>query len=253
MTFTRLTRVGRLVAASAAANLTACTLELGGHAPAIVTAGADLDLAAARLAAAKFGSAGQSCAAPSRLIVAREVHDEFVDRLVAHAPRLDRDPGPGAAMGPLNNEARRGAVHALVVDAVDRGAEAQIGGVRPDGPGFYYPATVLTGVVPPARVMIDEPFGPVAPVYAFDDENEAVAVANGTAYVLSACVFGRTGPATAIAGRLDAGSVSVNSAPGAAPDAPLGGRRASGYGYEGGDEGLLAFARLKICQHDPRA
>jgi succinate-semialdehyde dehydrogenase/glutarate-semialdehyde dehydrogenase len=253
VTFTGSTRVGRLVAASAAANLTACTLELGGHAPAIVTAGADLDLAAARLAAAKFGSAGQSCAAPSRLIVAREVHDEFVDRLVAHAPRLDRDPGPGAAMGPLNNEARRGAVHALVVDAVDRGAEARIGGVRPDGPGFYYPATVLTGVVPPARVMIDEPFGPVAPVYAFDDENEAVAVANGTAYALSACVFGRTGPATAIAGRLDAGSVSVNSAPGAAPDAPLGGRRASGYGYEGGDEGLLAFARLKICQHDPRA
>jgi acyl-CoA reductase-like NAD-dependent aldehyde dehydrogenase len=101
--------------------------------------------------------------APSRLIVAREVHDEFVDR---GRPRAEVGPRSrtGRGDGPLNNEARRGAaVHALVVDALDRGAEARIGGARPDGPGFYYPATVLTGVVPPARVMIDEPFGPVAP------------------------------------------------------------------------------------------
>jgi succinate-semialdehyde dehydrogenase / glutarate-semialdehyde dehydrogenase len=252
VTFTGSTRVGRLVAAEAAVVPTACTLELGGHAPAVVTAGADLDLAAARLAAAKFGSAGQSCGAPSRFIVARQVHDAFVDRLVASAPPLDREPGTAAAMGPLNNAARRAAVHELVVDAVARGAEVRIGGTVPNGPGCYYPATVLTGVHPRSRVMTEEPFGPVAPVCAYDDDEHAIELANATDYALSAYVFGDTDHAMALGRRLNAGSVSVNSAPGAAPDAPLGGRQASGYGYGGGEQGLLAFTRLKISQYDPK-
>jgi succinate-semialdehyde dehydrogenase/glutarate-semialdehyde dehydrogenase len=253
VSFTGSTRVGRLVAAAAAANLTACTLELGGHAPAVVTADADLDLAAARLAAAKFGSAGQSCAAPSRFIVARAVHDAFVDRLIACAPRLEREPGTGAAMGPLNNAARRSAVQDLVADAVVHGADVRLGGQLPDGPGFYYPATVLTAVGPRARIMAEEPFGPPAPVCAYDDEAHAVDLANATDYALSAYVFGRTDQAAALGRRLNAGSVSINAAPGAAPDAPLGGRLASGYGYEGGDQGMLAFTRSKICQLDPGA
>lgn len=258
ITFTGSTRVGRLVAAAAAGGPTPCTLELGGHAPAIVTADADLDLAAARLSAAKFGSAGQSCAAPSRLLVARSVYEPFVQRLVASAPVMDCEPGAllidtPPAMGPLNNGQRRTAVHALVVDAIERGARVRLGGSIPDAPGFFYPATVLTDVPLDARILAEEPFGPVAPVLAYDDEEQAVMVANSTDYALCAYVFGSTRRAIAIGDRLNAGSVSINSAPGAAPDAPLGGRNASGYGYEGGDQGLLAFARLKICQHDPRA
>lgn len=246
VTFTGSSRVGRLVAAAAAANLTPCTLELGGHAPAIVMADADLDLAATRLAAAKFGSAGQSCGAPSRFLVARRVYQPFVRRLVAAAPGLDNE--PGGRMGPLQNEQRRTAVHSLVVDAVSRGARLELGGVPSAPPGWYYPATVLTDVPEDARIMSEEPFGPVAPVLPYEDEEQAVALANGTTYALSGYVFGGTRRASSIADRLNAGSVCVNSAPGAAPDAPLGGRDASGYGYEGGVEGLLAFTRLKIRQ-----
>ncbi|XRQ09027.1 aldehyde dehydrogenase family protein [Actinomadura welshii] len=252
ITFTGSSRVGRLVAAAAAENLTPCTLELGGHAPAIVTADADLDLAAARLAAAKFGSAGQSCGAPSRFLVARDVCEPFVRRLAGAAPALDDEPrGAGRAearMGPLQNAERRAAVHALVVDAVERGARLRLGGRLPGTPGCYYPATVLTDVPEDARIMSEEPFGPVAPVLGYDDEEHAVALANATAYALSAYVFGATGRAASIAARLNAGSVSVNSAPGAAPDVPLGGRDASGYGYEGGIDGMRAFTRLKIRQ-----
>jgi succinate-semialdehyde dehydrogenase / glutarate-semialdehyde dehydrogenase len=253
VTFTGSSRVGRLVATAAAANLTRCTLELGGHAPAIVMADADLDLASARLTAAKFGSAGQSCSAPSRFLVARSICEPFVRRLVAAAPVLDNEPAgtnrPAARMGPLQNGERQAAVHALVVDAVAGGARLRLGGVLPTTPGYYYPATVLTDVPEDARIMAQEPFGPVAPVLPYDDEEQAVALANSTTYALCAYVFGVTRHATSIAGRLNAGSVSINSAPGAAPDAPLGGRDASGYGYEGGTEGLLAFTSLKLRQH----
>ncbi|MCF3121558.1 aldehyde dehydrogenase family protein [Streptomyces arenae] len=249
VTFTGSTRVGRLVAASAAATLTPCVLELGGHAPAVVTADADLDAAVAALAPAKFGSTGQSCGAPSRFLVDRRVHDAFVDKLVAHAPlRDDQRTASGApgTMGPLNNARQRERIHALVRDAVRGGARVRLGGTVPDGPGHYYPATVLTDVPPDARVLAEEPFGPIAPVLAYDDEDTAVALANSTEYALSAYVFGDPRRTERLCRALDAGSVSLNCAAGAAPDAPLGGRAASGYGYEGGDQGLLAFGRLKI-------
>ncbi|MFL6136521.1 MAG: aldehyde dehydrogenase family protein [Frankiaceae bacterium] len=251
VTFTGSTRVGRIVAALAAEALTPCTLELGGHAPAIVLADADLDVAVTRLAAAKFGSAGQSCGAPSRFLVERPVHDGLVARLIAAAPALEpaaRGATGEWVMGPLNNERRRVEVHALVTDAVERGARLRCGGEVPAGSGWYYPATVLTEVPLDARVLVEEPFGPVAPVLAFDEIDDAVRVANSTDYALAAYVFGGADRAAAIAARLDAGSVSINAAPGAAPDAPLGGRRASGYGYEGGEQGLLALGRLKIIQ-----
>jgi succinate-semialdehyde dehydrogenase/glutarate-semialdehyde dehydrogenase len=247
VSFTGSTAVGRRVAAAAAAGPTPCTLELGGHAPAIVTADADLDRAVPALVAAKFGSTGQSCGAPSRLLVARSLHDAFVERFVAALPALESEADTGRpAMGPLHAHRRRAAVHDLVVDAVARGAVLRAGGVLPPGDGFAYPATVLTEVPPGARVMGEEPFGPIAPVVAFDDEDEAVALANGTDLALSAYVFGADERAVALAGRIDAGSVMVNAVAGAAPDAPLGGRRHSGYGYEGGAEGLLAFCRLKV-------
>lgn len=253
ISFTGSSRVGRLVAAAAAGSLASCVLELGGHAPAIVTADADLDLAATRLAMAKFGSSGQSCGAPSRLLVAGGIYEPFVERFVKSAPALDSDRSCGPVMGPLNNGVRRATVHDLVLDAVDRGACLRLGGFLPDTPGFYYPATVLTDVPLEARILRDEPFGPVAPVLPYNDDEDAIAIANSSDYALSAYVFGSTRRALAIGHRLNAGSVSVNSASGAAPDAPLGGRGASGYGYEGGEQGMLAFTRLKICQHSTQA
>ncbi|MHC5704449.1 aldehyde dehydrogenase family protein [Streptomyces tirandamycinicus] len=251
VTFTGSTRVGRAVAAVTAVRLTPCVLELGGHAPAVVTADADLDAAVAALAPAKFGSTGQSCAAPSRFLVDRRVHDAFVGKLIEHAPLCDNLRTPSGAlgtMGPLNNARQRERVHSLVLDAVRCGALVRLGGLVPDGPGHYYPATVVTDLPPDARVLREEPFGPIAPVLAYDDEETAVALANSTDYALSAYVFGDPLRSEYLCRSLNAGSVSLNCATGAAPDAPLGGRAASGYGYEGGGQGLLAFGRLKILQ-----
>ncbi|MEV6766734.1 aldehyde dehydrogenase family protein [Streptomyces sp. NPDC051105] len=251
VSFTGSTRVGRLVAAAAAGTLTPCVLELGGHAPAIVTADADLDLAASALAAAKFGSAGQSCGAPSRFIVDRAIHDAFVERFMEQAPLCDyeRDgAGRPGTMGPLNNPRRQAEVHALVTDATDRGARLRLGGRVPQTPGFYYPATVLTELHTRSRVLREEPFGPVAPVIPYDGDHEAIALANDCDYALSAYVFGDPNHADRLSRALNAGSVSVNLASGAAPDAPLGGRGISGYGYEGGEPGMLAFGRLKAVQ-----
>ncbi|WP_432990601.1 aldehyde dehydrogenase family protein [Dactylosporangium sp. CA-233914] len=170
------------------------------------------------------------------------------------------DEGVHEARHPLHRDAR-----GVLVDQEERrrfllaggGQQDQevrvvrLGGAEPDGPGYYYPATVLTAVDPLARIMTEEPFGPIAPICAYDDDAHAVDLANATECGLAAYVFGETRQATALGRRLNAGSVSINSAPGAAPDAPLGGRLASGYGYEGGDQGLLAFTRSKICQQDP--
>ncbi|MFF4016055.1 aldehyde dehydrogenase family protein [Streptomyces sp. NPDC001843] len=246
VTFTGSTRVGRMVAAAAAERLTPCVLELGGHAPVIVTADADLDGAADALCAAKFGSGGQSCGAPSRFLVHERVVEAFVRKLAERAPAPDDE--PGGTMGPLNNARRRDEVHALVEDAVHRGGRVVIGGRMPRSPGFHYPATVIVDVPPDARILHEEPFGPVAPVVRYGDDAEAVALANSTAYGLSAYVYGETAHARDLARRLDAGNVGINCSPGAAPDAPLGGRGASGYGYEGGVQGLLAFGALKVVQ-----
>ncbi|WP_329461180.1 aldehyde dehydrogenase family protein [Streptomyces sp. NBC_01431] len=155
-------------------------------------------------------------------------------------------------MGPLNNARRVEAVHGLVLDAVRRGARLRLGGAPSDRSGRYYPATVITDVPVDARVLLEEPFGPIAPVVAYDGEDSAIALANSTDYALSAYVFGDPGRTDRLCRSLNAGSVSLNCTAGAAPDAPLGGRGASGYGYEGGSQGLLAFGRLKIIQR-PRA
>lgn len=253
VSFTGSTRTGRLVAAGAAETLAACVLELGGHAPAIVAADADLDAAVAGLTASKFGTAGQSCAAPSRFLVDGRVLEEFTGRLVAAVPRLDCEhdaAGRAGTMGPLHTPGHRDRVHELVADAVARGARARTGGSLPPGPGFYYPATVLTDVPADARVLAEEPFGPVAPVVGFTGEENALALANSTAYGLGAFLFGEQERMLRLASRVNAGRVSVNCATGADAESPLSGRGDSGHGYEGGDQGLLAFGRLKAV-HRP--
>jgi succinate-semialdehyde dehydrogenase/glutarate-semialdehyde dehydrogenase len=196
------------------------------------------------LVAAKTASTGQSCGSPSRVLVHRSRHDEVVDRFVAAAADV--------VMGPLNNAARRAAVHQLVVDARDLGATVRCGGELPTTPGFHYPVTVLADVPPTARVLAEEPFGPVLAVLSYVDEADAVRIANDNDFALSAYVFGEPAHAERIAEQVNAGSVTVNGVPTAFPDAPLGGRQASGYGYEGGAAGLLAFGRFKILQTQGR-
>ncbi|GAA2736211.1 aldehyde dehydrogenase family protein [Actinocorallia aurantiaca] len=247
VSFTGSTRTGRLVAAAAAETLAQCVLELGGHAPAIVTADADLDAAVSALVPMKFGSAGQSCAAPSRFLVAESAASAFLARLLAALPALECDPsGTHATLGPLHTESRRAEVHALVQDAVTRGAVLRSGGRVPDHPGYYYPPTVLTDVPATARILAEEPFGPLIPLQTFTTESEAVALAGSTPYALGAFLFGPEPRMRALAPRLNAGRVSINSASGADPASPLSGRSESGYGYEGGREGLQAFTRLKV-------
>ena len=255
VSFTGSTRTGRLVAAGAAGTLAECVLELGGHAPAIVAADADLAVAVPALVRSKFGSAGQSCAAPSRFLVQHSRLAEFVERFAAAAPALEGEQdaaGEPGTLGPLHTAARQTEVHELVTDAVDRGARVVTGGRLPDRPGYYYPATVLADVPADARVLAEEPFGPLAPVVGYADEDEAVRLANGTPYGLGAFVFGEPARMRLLAGRLNAGRVSINCATGADPQSPLGGRGDSGYGYEGGVQGLLAFSRLKVV-HEPVA
>lgn len=246
ITFTGSHRTGALVAAGAAGHLAECVLELGGHAAAILLDDADLSAAVPALVRSKFSFAGQSCAAPSRFLVHESIQAEFVERFSAAVPGLDHQPGGG--MGPLHTGARRDEVHALVLDALANGATAVTGGRLPTGPGWYYPATVLTGLSAGARVLHEEPFGPIAPVLGFTDEDQAVAMANATPFGLGAFVFGGHERATTLAERLNAGRVSVNCATGADPMSPLAGRGLSGYGYEGGREGLAAFGRLKVVQ-----
>ncbi len=160
ITFTGSTRTGRLIAASAASTLACCVLELGGHAPAIITADADLETAVPALVRAKFASAGQSCAAPSRFLVHASLLDSFLREFAAAVPRMDYerdDAGHPGTLGPLHTEGRRAEVHALVGDAVDKGARALTGGYVPERPGYYYPATLLANVPPDAGVLREEP------------------------------------------------------------------------------------------------
>ncbi|MEO5877320.1 MAG: aldehyde dehydrogenase family protein [Streptosporangiaceae bacterium] len=239
ISFTGSTRTGRLVAAEAAVTLAQCVLELGGHAPAIITEHADLELAVAALVPMKFNTAGQSCSAPSRFLVHESIHDAFVTCLKAAVPRLDC---AGGTMGPLHTPDRQKAVHQLVQDALTRGATVVTGGEPPDVPGYYFPATILTDVPPDAAVLTEEPFGPLAPVISYRTEAEAIALANATPYALGAFVYGSPG----LAAHLNAGRVSVNCASGADPESPLGGRADSGHGYEGGTQGMHAYTRLKV-------
>jgi succinate-semialdehyde dehydrogenase/glutarate-semialdehyde dehydrogenase len=253
ISFTGSTRTGRLVAAGAAGTLAQCVLELGGSAPVIVAADADLAAAVPALVRSKFGSAGQSCAAPSRFLVQHDRVAEFVERFAAAVPALEGEQdaaGRPGTLGPLHTASRQAEVHELVTDAVGRGARLVTGGRPADRPGYYYPATVLADVPADARVLAEEPFGPLVPVLGYADEDEAVRLANSTPYGLGAFVFGEPARMRELAGRLEAGRVSINCATGADPQSPLGGRADSGYGYEGGVQGLLAFTRLKVV-HEP--
>ncbi|MES0220028.1 NAD-dependent succinate-semialdehyde dehydrogenase [Mesorhizobium sp. C280B] len=249
LTFTGSTEVGKQLAKLAANNLQRCILELGGHSPVVVCEDADLAKVIPAITEYKFECAGQSCNAPSRILVARNLYEEFLSRMTEAARKIKIGPpdDPATEMGPMANARRTEAMQRLIEDAVDRGARIETGGTRLDQPGFYWPPTILTGVPKDAKVLHDEPFGPILTVAPFDTIEEAIEVANATEYGLAAYFFtGATDAKRALIGGLAAGAISVNYLKGVSADAPYGGVKQSGYGYEGGEQGLRSFQSLKL-------
>jgi succinate-semialdehyde dehydrogenase / glutarate-semialdehyde dehydrogenase len=242
--------VGRILLRLGADGIKRTSMELGGHSPVIVLPDADPVAAARAATAAKFRNCGQVCVAPSRFLVSANIYPEFVDEMVRQAQKLVLGPGdePGTDVGPLVSDRRRAAVESLVEDARSKGATVAAGGRRPAGlgTGYYYEPTILTGLTQDMRVLTEEPFGPIAPVIPYSDVAEAVERANDSAVGLAGYVFGRDVlAADRVARSLDVGMVSVNSFLLATPEAPFGGIKQSGFGSEGGSEGILDYLAIR--------
>jgi succinate-semialdehyde dehydrogenase/glutarate-semialdehyde dehydrogenase len=246
--FTGSTATGRIVAEQAGAHLIGCSLELGGKNPMLVLRDADVERAAEGAVRACFSSAGQLCVSMERLFVADQVYDRFVERFVARTKAQRLGPGLdwGTDVGSLISQAQLDAVTVHVEDAVTRGATVLAGGrARPDlGPYFYEP-TILEGVDPDMRCFGEETFGPVAALYRFHDEADAVARANAGEYGLNASVYTRdVKRGREVAGQIRCGTVNVNEAFAAtfgSLDAPMGGMRKSGLGRRQGAEGIHRY------------
>lgn len=254
LTFTGSTAVGKHLAEAAGRNLQRCVLELGGHSPVLLFADADLEAAIPEIIEYKFECAGQSCNAPSRLLIERPIYEEVVDRIVAgsRALRIGAASGSGTQMGPMANIRRVEAMERITSDALARGATLLLGGARLDRPGFFFPPTILADVPTEAIALTEEPFGPILTVQPFDTAEEAVALANSTDYGLASYVFTQD-PARqrAMTVALAAGAISINHMKGVSADAPNAGVLDSGYGYEGGVEGFREFQNLKLVNSPP--
>jgi betaine-aldehyde dehydrogenase len=249
--FTGSTEVGRAIAAGAAATIKRVTLELGGKSANIVFADADLAAAAAAAPAAVFGNAGQDCCARSRILVERAALDPFMDALeeAVEALRVGDPLDEDTQMGPLISAAQR----ETVASYVPPDAPVAIRGSAPDGPGYWFPPTVLCPVDPADRAVRDEIFGPVAVVVPFRDEAEAVALANDTIYGLSGSVWTRDGAkALRVARALETGVLSINSNTSVRVSTPFGGFKQSGYGRELGPHALDAYTELKTVYYATR-
>jgi succinate-semialdehyde dehydrogenase / glutarate-semialdehyde dehydrogenase len=248
LSFTGSTQVGRTLLAQCAGTVVRTSLELGGNAPFIVFDDADLDMAVDGAMVAKMRNMGEACTAANRFFVHTSVADEFAARLAERMGSLVVGPGtePGVDVGPLIDRAGRAKVADLVADAVERGAKVLVGGVTPDGPGCFYPPTVLAGVDPGSRLLGTEIFGPVAAVLTFDDEDEVVRAANDTEWGLVAYVFTRDlSRALRVGERLEVGMVGLNTGLVSNPAAPFGGVKQSGLGREGGRVGIEEFLEYK--------
>ena len=249
VSFTGSTAVGKSLAALAGKHMKRITMELGGHAPAIVFDDADMDLAVRLLVTAKYRNGGQVCTAPTRFLVQRNVFEPFLDRFVAAAQALKIGDGtaPQTQLGPLANPRRIEAMEALIADAVDKGAELRTGGQRLGNKGYFFAPTVLANVPLSARAMNEEPFGPLALVNAFDDLDEALAEANRLLYALASYAFTRSAATSAaLAARLEAGMLAINQTQVAWPEFPFGGVKDSGYGREGGSEAIQDYLVTKL-------
>jgi succinate-semialdehyde dehydrogenase/glutarate-semialdehyde dehydrogenase len=249
VTFTGSTPVGKMLAAMAGQHMKRATMELGGHAPAIVFDDADVQKAAKTLAAAKFRNAGQVCVSPTRFLVQEKSYDEFLETFtsVARSVKVGNGMEEGVQMGPLANDRRIPAIEALVQDAVTRGAKLQTGGKRIGNKGYFYEPTVISDLPLDSRAMNEEPFGPLALVNRFSDFDEVVAESNRLPFGLAAYAFtGSARTAQAIAAKVETGMMTINHLGLALPEVPFGGVKDSGYGSEGGSEAIEAYLVTKF-------
>ena len=244
VSFTGSTEVGRKLLRSAADQIVKPAMELGGNAPLIVFEDADIDTAVAGAMLAKMRNLGEACTAANRFYVHERVADEFTAKFTDAMAKLKMGNGldEGVDVGPLVNADTRDKVAAFVDDAVAKGARVTLGGTRPNGKGFFYPPTVLTGVPETADCVHDEIFGPVAALQTFTDEHDVIRRANDTEYGLVAYVFSQDMKrAMRVCERLEYGMVGLNRGLVSDPAAPFGGVKQSGLGREGGHEGMLEF------------
>ncbi len=244
LSFTGSTGVGRKLLHAAADQVLKPAMELGGNAPFIVFDDADLDAAVEGAMLAKMRNLGEACTAANRIYVHEAVAEEFTRRFSAAMGALKVGDGtdPSVDVGPLVNGDTRDKVAAFVADAVAKGAKIEIGGTQPEGPGFFYPPTVLSNVPETADCVHDEIFGPVAAIQTFSDQDDVIRRANDTEYGLVAYVFSEDMKrALQVCERLDYGMVGLNRGLVSDPAAPFGGVKQSGLGREGGHEGMLEF------------
>lgn len=242
--------VGVMTMTAAAREVKPVTLELGGHAPVIVMPGTEVRAAARACALGKFRNAGQVCIAASRFIVHHDAADEFIEEFSETAKTLNLGPGldPATDMGPLGSQKRIEAVQSLVDDALAMGAELLTGGSRSTKftKGFFYEPTVLIGVQPGMKVLTEEPFGPIAPIQTFSNVQEAISMANSTEFGLAGFVFtDDLEVGLRIAERMEVGMIGINNLTIATAEAPFGGVKKSGFGREGGTEGIEEFLVAK--------
>jgi succinate-semialdehyde dehydrogenase/glutarate-semialdehyde dehydrogenase len=248
LTFTGSTEVGRSLVEQSAEGLLRVSMELGGNAPFLVFADADVDAAVEGAMLAKMRNIGEACTAANRFIVHADVAEEFSTKLAERMGALKVGNGleDDVKVGPLVEQKQRDKVAELVDDAVDKGATVVTGGQVPDGPGWYYPPTVLTDVPLSARVSTEEIFGPVAPIFTFTDDDDAIRMANDTEYGLVAYAFTRDyARAIKVYEGLETGMVGINQGIVSNPAAPFGGVKASGFGREGGAEGIEEYLETK--------
>jgi succinate-semialdehyde dehydrogenase/glutarate-semialdehyde dehydrogenase len=249
VSFTGSVPVGKHLAGLAAKGMKRATMELGGHSPVVVFGDADPEKTAETIAAFKYRNAGQVCISPTRFYVQEPVYDRFLKRFTefANAIKLGDGLEEGVTMGPLANARRLDAMEAIVHDSKSRGGKVVAGGKRRGNQGYFFEPTVITDLPDDSRLMTEEPFGPVAPVVTFKTFDEVVARANSLKFGLAAYAFtSSTQTATAIGDALESGMVGVNSVMISTPETPFGGVKDSGYGHEGGIEGLEAYTNRKF-------
>lgn len=248
LSFTGSTGVGRTLLAEAAKTVVSCSMELGGNAPFVVFDDADLEAVLDGAMIAKMRNAGEACTAANRFFVQDGIHDAFVAGLAARMAALKMGPGsdPTTQCGPMITARAVQKIDRLVSDAVTQGARIVTGGTLPNGPGFFYPPTVLDRVPPGAMIAHEEIFGPVAPVYRFATEEEAIRLSNATEYGLAAYIYSRDLKRALRVGRqIESGMIALNRGLMSDPAAPFGGVKQSGLGREGGVTGILEFMEAK--------
>jgi succinate-semialdehyde dehydrogenase/glutarate-semialdehyde dehydrogenase len=250
--FTGSTGVGKHLTTLAAQHMTPVLMELGGHAPVIVCEDTDVEAAAITGAVRKMRNAGQVCTSPTRFFVHESIFEAYTEIFVRRAAKTIVGNGvePGIEMGPLANERRVAALAGLVEDARDRGAEVRTGGSRLDGKGYFFQPTVLANVPDDAHVMQEEPFGPLAIINPVASLDEAIEKANSVPYGLAAYGFtNRADYVDRMVEGVEAGNISINTLEASLPETPFGGVKSSGYGREGGTEGLYNYMITKNLSH----